>query len=589
MQFDKTGQLYSGGYDGRVIAWDVDVEKPRWIREHDGLVNALAISSISVFSAGADREVRCWDKDTGETIDIPTLKCPEDINVLKLSRNEHLLATASDDGVLRVFDIDAGELVWARACSPWGRYGESIESLDLLKTAGEWLLVAVDNSGNVLIVDFEGKVLATTSLHSLSQEQVPDIDTCTVSSERQTLLCGSADGRLLELELNLEQSANSWQLHTSSIKAIAVSGSLIATTGYDNQLRVAPVDQPSAGLAVSLLDGPNWGWARGLEFSPVKPNLLAGTSLFGRPQIWETDPPQLHQDRSPLTFGLNACEAFRGRVFVGGDNGYLWAVDRMQTVTQLVRLDSMILGIVSHPTKFFLAVVTHCGSVYLVDSGTGSVIACLVGDRDPATACAFSTEGTALAVGYYSGAVRCYSVPDLGTVAETTETDTVKALVSVPQTNEFAIGTADGGICLRGCQDLLLRAQEVDLFLINDVTWVPSRQRLISVGRDQLVREWDLDLKLQDVRSGHLRSIKCVAASPEGGKVASGGYDGAVEFFCNGVVQRSVHHSLPGVAAIGWLDSANVVSAGWDGTVCVVAAEGNVLSRVSVTPRSSCA
>lgn len=65
--------LYSGGGDGRVVAWEIGSESPRLLRKteaHQGWVRALATSPDGrlVATGGNDRAVRIWEAATGHRL-----------------------------------------------------------------------------------------------------------------------------------------------------------------------------------------------------------------------------------------------------------------------------------------------------------------------------------------------------------------------------------------------------------------------------------------------------------------------------------------------------------------------------------------
>ena len=74
LAFSPSGEtLYSGGGDGRVVAWETAAASPkplRTIEAHKGWVRAIAVSPDSKFLAtsGNDRIVRLWDTSTGKLV-----------------------------------------------------------------------------------------------------------------------------------------------------------------------------------------------------------------------------------------------------------------------------------------------------------------------------------------------------------------------------------------------------------------------------------------------------------------------------------------------------------------------------------------
>ena len=67
------GTLYSGGGDGRIVAWEIGLETPHLLRKteaHQGWVRALATSTDGrlLASGGNDHAVRIWETATGRRL-----------------------------------------------------------------------------------------------------------------------------------------------------------------------------------------------------------------------------------------------------------------------------------------------------------------------------------------------------------------------------------------------------------------------------------------------------------------------------------------------------------------------------------------
>lgn len=48
--YDSQGNVYSSGYDGRVVAWKERCSDARWVACHDGLVNSLIADDGEIIS-----------------------------------------------------------------------------------------------------------------------------------------------------------------------------------------------------------------------------------------------------------------------------------------------------------------------------------------------------------------------------------------------------------------------------------------------------------------------------------------------------------------------------------------------------------
>ncbi|MGH7289868.1 MAG: WD40 repeat domain-containing protein, partial [Myxococcota bacterium] len=103
----------------------------------------------------------------------------------------------------------------------------------------------------------------------------------------------------------------------------------------------------------------------------------------------------------------------------------------------------------------------------------------------------------------------------------------------------------------------------------------PDGTRLASGGRDRVARVWDRDGKLRAELHGHALTIHGIAFSPDGRRVATSSFDTSVRIFdADTGACRAV---LPGhtreVSTLRWAADGRLVSGGRDGAVRVWDAE----------------
>jgi len=112
--FDADGNLYSAGYDSRLIAWDKTFRQPKWVAEHDELINSIEIVDGRVFTASADRSACIWDLKTGSKISTIAKGHKDALNILTVSPAGDLVAIGGEEGLVWLYHTDSSSM-WARS------------------------------------------------------------------------------------------------------------------------------------------------------------------------------------------------------------------------------------------------------------------------------------------------------------------------------------------------------------------------------------------------------------------------------------------------------------------------------------------
>ncbi|WP_197446453.1 serine/threonine-protein kinase [Tautonia plasticadhaerens] len=143
--FSPDGRLaVSGGQDHAVKLWLAARRAPLTFTEHDGYVFGLVfhpksqwiVSGAGYFSA-RDR-LKLWDASTGQTLEPSFEGCPQ-VRAVALHCDGRHLATACQDGTVRVWELDTGRPVWASK-------GQAVAATDVAYSPdGRWLASAFGN------------------------------------------------------------------------------------------------------------------------------------------------------------------------------------------------------------------------------------------------------------------------------------------------------------------------------------------------------------------------------------------------------------------------------------------------------------
>jgi WD40 repeat protein len=112
VSFGKGGRLAAGGTDGTVrfpnLSTDASAVHPR---AHDAFMTSLAFSpdGARLASAGDDGVIRLWDARRGDPLHEPRLRPGGKVRGIAFSPDGRRLASAGDDGAVRIWDSGSGE------------------------------------------------------------------------------------------------------------------------------------------------------------------------------------------------------------------------------------------------------------------------------------------------------------------------------------------------------------------------------------------------------------------------------------------------------------------------------------------------
>jgi WD40 repeat protein len=107
-----TGQIFCGGSDFSVYAIDLDQPKPeaKELGRHESYVTGLALSGSTLVSGGYDGKLIWWNVDSHSTVrEVPAHS--KWIRRVAVTPDGSILVSVADDMVCRLWDISSGRLI----------------------------------------------------------------------------------------------------------------------------------------------------------------------------------------------------------------------------------------------------------------------------------------------------------------------------------------------------------------------------------------------------------------------------------------------------------------------------------------------
>ncbi|MDP5274846.1 WD40 repeat domain-containing protein [Chengkuizengella axinellae] len=226
----------SASRDHRILVWDLTTGAVKTVIDgHEKDVLSLAYFDQKIFSSGDDKTLRVWDIDTGKLIhkwgpfEVETDTCAIDINKKRV-------VLGCDDGFIRVFSIENGELV-----KEINAHQSGIKKVAISPETGDILSAAYDQ--NIIIWnsdDFTSKVALENIPTKWERSLV-------WSQDGKNVLAGTFDGTVLVWEAQSGQfikeiGDNQYEVGNVCFNEIAISNQKMALVSDDGFIRMGEMN-----------------------------------------------------------------------------------------------------------------------------------------------------------------------------------------------------------------------------------------------------------------------------------------------------------------------------------------------------------
>ncbi len=536
-------------------------------------ITAVAISRSGQYWAAISRrgEVRVW-REEGKLLHLAWQAHTDTTYAFAFSPNEHTLASGSNDGSVKLWEVESGALLWSGrhtqgtmrlAFSPDGRL---LASGGVDATARIWnpklgtLLEELPHPSSVVSLAWspDGRLLASGDYAgTIRLWAIPPSGpaTCvqTLAGHRIWVpqLAFSPNGSRLA-SVSWDNTVKLWELasgrclqtlvgHTERVEALAWSpdGGMLASGGLDHTIRLWDGQE---GRSRAVLQGHS-GDVQSLAFTPDSRHLLSGSD-DATLRLWKVVSSQC----------VRVMQGFKAS---------LYDLDWSPDGTQLV----------SGGTDTLVTIWDVAGGRW------GTPPRVLRGHRWDVCGVGWSPNGSLLASSSWDHTIRLWDPANgscLQILGDPDNPDTIFfGLAFSPDGKLLANGTFLQGVLVWDMSTRSLRwANRAHAVWLRRVAWNPDGTRVVGGGDDGSVYLWDAtDGKQQRQLAGHQVVVKSVAWSPDGRQLASvGSGRGGGEIFvweAHSWERTQTLVDQSGMAcAVAWGPSGELlISGGGDGTL----------------------
>jgi WD40 repeat protein len=502
----------------------------RWRQDADVSGVAFSPDGELIATANDDGTLRLWGTSTGLPHGQPLEGHDGQVLDVTFSPDGRLLASTADDGTVRLWETARGQ--------PHGGPIEGPTELSPVAFSPDGgLLATAGDEGTVQLWRTD-----TGETHSEPFADDGEVLAVTFSPDGDLLATGNAWGVSLWDTATGQRHGRPLEGHIGEVWAIAFSpdGQLLASGGTDGTLRLwetgtgDPHGRPLGGEDSAVLV---------VSFS-ADGRRITSAGADGTVRLWETatGAPITDLLDGPTSSSRAAAISPRGQLLASANqDGTLRLLEIVETepplgAPLLVHGEMLVGAVAFSPDGRLLASADDDGTVKLWEMTTGAPRGePLVGHGGGVSALAFSADGTLLASAGWDGSVRLWDTDDGGSRGQLSSgQDSVIALSFSPDGQLLVSGGTDGTLRLWETTTGAPRGDPLTGHTdwVRAVTFSPDGQLIASASDDASVWLWETSTgtSLGEPLVGD-EWVSTVAFSPDGRLLASGDFTGAVQLW----------------------------------------------------------
>jgi WD40 repeat protein len=486
------------------------------------------------------------------------------VNSISVSQDNKVIASASDDGTIRLWNLDGvflkplnlpgKPIVSSVNFSPDGKLivsGSDDSTINLWTREGDFIKSLKGHTEGVNSVSFspDGKAIASASrdrtikLWNLEGDvlkvlNVGDwVNSIRFSPNGKTLVSGTENGMIQLWDLN-GNLLNSWQAYEYKVYSVNFSpdGKNIASTGGDRTIKL----WNSNGKLLRTFRG-HKDEVQSVSFSHNGKNIASAS-----------------KDKTIKIWNLNGILL---RTLQGHND----------TVTSISFLDN----------DKMLVSGSSDNTVRLWNFNERSINT--LPDDDEINTVSFSPNSQTFVSASKAGAVKIWN-RDTTLLKTLTQpdpkliSDLIKSIVFSPN-GKFIISADGTTLKIMTLDGTLLKTLEGHQDIVNSISMSSDNKLIASASEDRTIKIWSINGNLLKTLEGHTNSVNSVSFSPNGKWIVSSGKDNEIKLWnLNGILLKSWKGHIDSINSVMFSpDGKTIASASNDKTVKLWTRDGKLL------------